>query len=703
MNVTEQNELVKKDCGIHWGMESGPCKKCSLNAKYKASGGLQYGGTPWAAVLGDKAPEGAPTPEKKPMKMKKSQLKEAVKAVVRECLNERCGSYKLIREKKAAPKAAATPPVAPAATPPVAVPPVAPSVAVPPVVPPVVPPIATPPVAEDQPAAKPTKKKGSSDKSGATSGNSDVRSPTSTDVRSPTSTKTSTDAYTAGNVTVTGGAGSGDTSVHITQVPDNTKTAMRGRNISPEQKRAEMGIDNAGDPSSMNAKLGKDSGGDSSMKADLGKESPSSMGAKLGKSDASLGKTNNKPLKEGQVGVGANVVTDEVPKENMGADSKQTSVEDIIKFVIRKAPAIAHDAQKVANVAAELFAKQTGWGKPDPEHLLGLVQKHMGTGGSAPQDECGGMEEAGLTSETGEEGGEGSDEKEEIMLIKVMALITKKLEAMHAGIPGADEVPMAVDGDGGEEPSAPSFGGGEEEPSPFGSDSDLPLEPEEPSEEPSKPPFGDGGDEEPSEEPEEPEEPEDEKPKEPKKGDKKGKKNESPIKEVSAKTQTQGYRVAPNPSTLTQKTDNEKLKPNDPRLTETSLTKAGKNAVSYKTQGASYKVAPNPSCRVKNDDKDRREPGDPELTEDKEYGSAANNSCPKCGTVLANKSGKLRCDNPGCTHSKQGHSFRPNTIPKEPKIKENHRVQARSYVTVNDKPNDPNVMRDPENPYSNGA
>ena len=34
---------------------------------------------------------------------------------------------------------------------------------------------------------------------------------------------------------------------------------------------------------------------------------------------------------------------------------------------------------------------------------------------------------------------------------------------------------------------------------------------------------------------------------------------------------------------------------------------------------------------------------------------------------------------------------------------ENHRVQARSYVTVKDNPNDPNVMRDPENPQSNGA
>ncbi len=45
----------------------------------------------------------------------------------------------------------------------------------------------------------------------------EVRSPTSTrtEVRSPTSTSTSTRAKTTGNVTVTGGAGKGNTSVTI--------------------------------------------------------------------------------------------------------------------------------------------------------------------------------------------------------------------------------------------------------------------------------------------------------------------------------------------------------------------------------------------------------------------------------------------------------------------------------------------------------
>jgi len=61
-------------------------------------------------------------------------------------------------------------------------------------------------VAAKKPAAAAAKKSSTS---------SDVRSPTSTDVRSPTRTSTSTKADTRHNVTVTGGAGDGDTSVTI--------------------------------------------------------------------------------------------------------------------------------------------------------------------------------------------------------------------------------------------------------------------------------------------------------------------------------------------------------------------------------------------------------------------------------------------------------------------------------------------------------
>lgn len=80
---------------------------------------------------------------------------------------------------------------------------------------------------------------GADSSSGATSGDSDVRSPTSTEVRSPTSTRTevrsptstetSTDAYTSGNVTVTGGAGDGaNTTVHIHSKPENYKRLKSG-------------------------------------------------------------------------------------------------------------------------------------------------------------------------------------------------------------------------------------------------------------------------------------------------------------------------------------------------------------------------------------------------------------------------------------------------------------------------------------------
>lgn len=65
----------------------------------------------------------------------------------------------------------------------------------------------------------------SSTSKGAVSGDSDVRSPTSTDVRSPTRTATSTDAYTSGNITVTGGAGAGDTEVNIKE-PGSKQKAM---------------------------------------------------------------------------------------------------------------------------------------------------------------------------------------------------------------------------------------------------------------------------------------------------------------------------------------------------------------------------------------------------------------------------------------------------------------------------------------------
>ena len=291
-------------------------------------------------------------------------------------------------------------------------------------------------------------------------------------------------------------------------------------------------------------------------------------------------------------------------KEGMGADSKQTPMDDIVKHVIKKVPAIAGNPQKIAHVSTLLFQHQFGGQQPpDPETLLGIVQKHMDGGGTSEQpSECGGMEEVGVTSENG-----GYDENEEIMLIKVMALIAKKLEAMHAGEGASPE----------EEPSAPPIGG-EEEPT------------EEPTEEPSEKPEGGnpfGKEDEPSEEPEEPSEPENDE------------KEEKPVKEAAYK------QVAPRAATDAK--ENKALRiQTEPKVNETTVTKAGPQ---YKTQSPRQ-------ARVQSDDQARTIQFDPKMTE------------------AAKK-----------------------------KMKENHRVQTRSYVTVKDNPNDPNVMRDPENPQSNGA
>ena len=65
----------------------------------------------------------------------------------------------------------------------------------------------------------------------------EVRSPTSTstEVRSPTKTSTSTDATTTGNITVTGGAGAGATTVtvHQRKLPDDPKSASHPSRKNP--------------------------------------------------------------------------------------------------------------------------------------------------------------------------------------------------------------------------------------------------------------------------------------------------------------------------------------------------------------------------------------------------------------------------------------------------------------------------------------
>jgi len=58
-------------------------------------------------------------------------------------------------------------------------------------------------------------------------------SPTSSATKTATATKTSTDAYTQGNITVTGGAGKGPTSVRIGlpggSLANNSKKALKAK------------------------------------------------------------------------------------------------------------------------------------------------------------------------------------------------------------------------------------------------------------------------------------------------------------------------------------------------------------------------------------------------------------------------------------------------------------------------------------------
>ena len=111
-------------------------------------------------------------------------------------------------------------------------------------------------------------------------------------------------------------------------------------------------------------------------------------------------------------------------------------------------------------------------------------------------------------------------------------------------------------------------------------------------------------------------------------------------------------------------------------------------------------VAPHSYTDAK-ENKARRIQTEPDINEI--FAIGENNTCPRCQTTLKESDeGKLRCDNPSCDCSKKLYEFTRRSF-KEPDIKENHKVQARSYATVNDQLNDPDNVRDPENPASNGA
>jgi hypothetical protein len=119
------------------------------------------------------------------------------------------------------------------------------------------------------------------------------------------------------------------------------------------------------------------------------------------------------------------------------------------------------------------------------------------------------------------------------------------------------------------------------------------------------------------------------------------------------------------------------------------------NTVDMK-MGPSYKIEQPHMYQTAEMDWARTNEYDPEITE--LFAAGENNTCPQCQTALKESDeGKLRCDNPMCECSKKLYEFTRRNF-KEPKISENHKVQARSYWTSNDGAQDPNNVRDPEVP-----
>lgn len=125
-------------------------------------------------------------------------------------------------------------------------------------------------------------------------------------------------------------------------------------------------------------------------------------------------------------------------------------------------------------------------------------------------------------------------------------------------------------------------------------------------------------------------------------------------------------------------------------------------------ENAQYKHVSDNQIDTAEEDKARTIQTDPEVNESAETlppnkGQYKTVAPHQYTTTDQNKALTIQTDpkvNEAGLTSEKGIKF-SNLAPK--KVKENHRVQTRSYVTVKDNPNDPNVMRDPENPQSNGA
>ena len=50
--------MVKRDCGRHYGPETGPCRKCAYEGELRRTHpkAFQAGGTPYIALLGEVIP-----------------------------------------------------------------------------------------------------------------------------------------------------------------------------------------------------------------------------------------------------------------------------------------------------------------------------------------------------------------------------------------------------------------------------------------------------------------------------------------------------------------------------------------------------------------------------------------------------------------------------------------------------------------------
>ena len=110
--------------------------------------------------------------------------------------------------------------------------------------------------------------------------------------------------------------------------------------------------------------------------------------------------------------------------------------------------------------------------------------------------------------------------------------------------------------------------------------------------------------------------------------------------------------------------------------------------------GPSYKTAAPRQSRVQSDDQARRIQFDPKLTEKKgkeNWIKGAIKHPGRCTPITK----------PGYTgHAKAlAMRFKKGDIHKD-NMKEGHKVQARSYKTVNDMTNKPDMAEDPENPMS---